>query len=593
MIKLKLLPFFLLLFFLIGCSGIGVARLVNLEKEDELAKLTYEQINKVSLGYTPLTQFLAFGDGSSRKLEMLLRNKADPNIYESIPPLKMAAIQNRLEFVKLLLEYGADPNAVDFFKSTALHSALEHNNTQMVRLLLEKGAKTGFLTNGKPLPNQNGLSELTIATIKKNKEAVELLLAHGADPNQYNDQKFYPLLEAISAKEPETAELLVRAGANVNIVLAHNYTALHGAIEMGYNNLVELLLKNGAMTGLLSKDYSEDKFNGISELSRAVILKNTDAVKLLLSAGADPNLFNSQGVNPLAESIYSESYEITQMLLKAGADVNAVFSNGSSALHLAAIKKSSSLTEKLLVKGANPNIKTVNGITPLHEAAFAGDLKTSDLLIKYGAKVEDTDQLGRSAIQFANFQGHRSIVDTLVKSGASPNFQPLIVPNQQSQSQVTSNQSDNSGLWTAAIVGIMNGIGNYYGAKNGAQPAPITYAPLLLPPRMQAQQPVQQFSTLESTNVPQAYQPSYSAPKVQNGCTNDLECGGALKCVKQPLSSSGQCLQPVNNFGTPINTLPNPSSVLPNLSTKGQCQFDTQCPVAFKCEQQLKVCVKD
>lgn len=592
MIKFKLLPF-LLLFFLIGCSGIGVARLVNLEKEDELAKLTYEQINEVTFGYTPLTQFLAFGDGNVRKLEMLLRNKADPNINAPLPPLKTAAAQNRYGFVKLLLEYGADPNSVDYFNGTALHAALENGNAEMVKLLLDNGAKTGFLTKNKPNPNQNGLSELTIAAITKNKNAVALLLERGADPNQYNEQNFYPLTQTIIFQEPEAAELLIKAGANVNVVLANNYTALHGAIENGYNELVKLLLENDATTGILTKDYSENKFNGLSELSRAVIKKNTDVVSLLLAAGADPNIYNSQGVYPLTEAVYSKSYEITQMLLDAGADVNVVSGTGYSALHLAAINKSPSLADKLLAKGANPNIKTVNGITPLHEAAFAGDFGTSELLLKYGAQVEDTDQLGRSAIQFANFQGHRSIVDMLVRNGASPNFQSLTLPNQQSQTQVSSSQSDNSGLWTVAIVGIMNAIGNYYGAKNSYQPAPVTYVPPVVPSRKQVQQPVQQFTPLESTKVPQEFQSSYSVPQVQNGCTNDLECGGTLKCVKPPLSSTGQCVQPVNNFGTPINTLPNPSSALPNLSTQGQCQFDTQCPVSFKCNQQLKVCVKN
>lgn len=496
-----------ILFFLTGCAGVGVARLVNLEKEDELAKLTYEQINEINFGHTPLTQLLAFGDGSTRKLEMLLRNKADPNVFEVSSPLKIAAMQNRYEFVKLLLEYGADPNAVDYFGGTALHSALEHDNNQMVRLLLENGAKTGFLTKKRPQPNQNGLSELTIAAVRKNKEAIVLLLENGADPNQYNEQNFYPLVEAVIGQEPETAELLLKAGANVNVDMPNNYSLLHIAIDKGYNNLVKLLLEHGAKTGLLTKDYSENKFNGISELSRAVIKKNSEVVRLLLAVGADPNLFNTQRVYPLTEAVYSQNYAITQLLVDAGAEVDVVSGAGYSALHLAAINKNYSLAALLLEKGANPNSKTDHGISPLHEAAFAGDLKTVELLVTNGAATDMTDKLGRSAIQFADFQGHGNVVDLLVKNGADPNFQPLVIPTQQpQQTAVANNSSGNSNLWTAALVGVMNAVGSYYGAKNGYQHVPLAYSP-------PASQPKQNTHTNERNQFCAGFNEGYRSIK--------------------------------------------------------------------------------
>ena len=78
-----------------------------------------------------------------------------------------------------------------------------------------------------------------------------------------------------------------------------------------------------------------------------------------------------------------------------------------------------------------------------------------------------------------------------------------------------------------------------------------------------------------------------------SGCKSDYECGTGQKCVKAPLNSTGVCLSPVNEFGMPVPPqLPNPNSVFPNYNLTGQCQFDTDCSIGFKCDRKLKACVK-
>lgn len=92
-----------------------------------------------------------------------------------------------------------------------------------------------------------------------------------------------------------------------------------------------------------------------------------------------------------------------------------------------------------------------------------------------------------------------------------------------------------------------------------------------------------------------AYYPTNTLNQVSQsgGCRSDYECSSGLKCIKAPLNSTGVCLQPVNEFGTPsYPSLPNPNSVLPNYNLTGQCQFDTDCSIGFKCDTKLKACVK-
>jgi Tfp pilus assembly protein PilE len=75
-------------------------------------------------------------------------------------------------------------------------------------------------------------------------------------------------------------------------------------------------------------------------------------------------------------------------------------------------------------------------------------------------------------------------------------------------------------------------------------------------------------------------------------CTSDFGCDTGQKCVKAPLSSSGSCMVAVDNNGIQTFPLKDSKSVLPNMNISGQCQFSTDCPVGFSCDEKLKVCSK-
>jgi len=49
---------------------------------------------------------------------------------------------------KLLLKYNADPNALTEYNWTPLHSACKWNNTKCVALLLQHGADVNAISNG-------------------------------------------------------------------------------------------------------------------------------------------------------------------------------------------------------------------------------------------------------------------------------------------------------------------------------------------------------------------------------------------------------------------------------------------------------------
>lgn len=93
-------------------------------------------------GFTPLG--LAAYFGRTEVAGLLLARKADPNTAASngfgVAPLHSAVAANQYEIAKLLLDAGANPNAVQQKDITPLHSAVHLGNAQLVSLLLAHGA---------------------------------------------------------------------------------------------------------------------------------------------------------------------------------------------------------------------------------------------------------------------------------------------------------------------------------------------------------------------------------------------------------------------------------------------------------------------
>jgi ankyrin repeat protein len=82
-------------------------------------------------------------DQGTEMARLFLESGANPNNsnWLSVTYLHKAAWLGKLEFAQLLIEFGADPNAIDEeYHSTPLGWAAKYGQTEMVRFLLDKGA---------------------------------------------------------------------------------------------------------------------------------------------------------------------------------------------------------------------------------------------------------------------------------------------------------------------------------------------------------------------------------------------------------------------------------------------------------------------
>lgn len=67
-------------------------------------------------------------------------------------------------------------------------------------------------------------------------------------------------------------------------------------------------------------------------------------------------------------------------------------------------------------------------------------------------------------------------------------------------------------------------------------------------------------------------------------CTSDFSCRFGEKCVKAPYKFTGYCAKVVDQYGLPKFAPPDADSIGPG-EDKG-CQFDTECPIGFRCAKE-------
>lgn len=161
-------------------------------------------------------------------------------------------------------------------------------------------------------------------------------------------------------------------------------------VEMGYgydkNSFAEALKKGDADAArlfLAAGMKTDAKAQGYTVLEHAA--GQPDMVRLLLEAGADPNLGDSS--TPLIEAAgKAGNAAAVGLLLTAGADPNAADKTGYTPLMAAAKAGDSDLTAALLKAGADPNARSRQGHSPLGIALAAGDNALIAALEKAGAR---------------------------------------------------------------------------------------------------------------------------------------------------------------------------------------------------------------
>ena len=175
--------------------------------------------------------------GNKEILELFLAKRFDANgIY------RLAIQEENIEMVRLLLENGANIDQTDELGNTPLFITAYKGNIGMVNLLLEKGAKIDQAT-------KLGHNPLLIAANKEDTEMVKLLLEYGADINHQDNEGFTALHLAALKGRTEMVKLLLEYGADINRQDNSGKTPLLFAVDKKNIEMLNLLLANQKLMG--------------------------------------------------------------------------------------------------------------------------------------------------------------------------------------------------------------------------------------------------------------------------------------------------------------------------------------------------------
>ena len=189
-----------------------------------------------------------------------------------------------------------------------LIAASERGDVTEVKALLAQGADVRT-------QDARGRTALMAATHANQVETAALLIGAGADVNARGNIKDTPYLYAGAEGRLDILRLTLAAGADLKSTNRFGGTALIPAAEKGHVENVRELLK------------TKIDVNHVNDLGWTALLEvclrqrgpaHAEITRLLLAAGANPNLADKDGVTPLAHAERNGNLEIAKLLKAAG-----------------------------------------------------------------------------------------------------------------------------------------------------------------------------------------------------------------------------------------------------------------------------------
>jgi ankyrin repeat protein len=440
---------------------------------------------RTSTGATPL--MLAAASGSVKAVELLLERGVDVNATESAhgqTALMFAAANDRADATRLLLKRGADAAAATTIIDLEKLTAVPGDDTQQQQGQQRGTAPAGANAGGGPaapdvagvtrpyrynelIGRQGGLTALLLAARQGARETAQALVEGGADVNVVSPADHTsPLLMATINGHFDLAMYFMSRNADVTEASDNGVTPLYAAVNVqwapkafypqpraylqqsaSYLQLMKALLDKGAdPNARLRKKvwYSTYNFDnlrleeiGASPFWRAAYASDIDAMRLLVSYGADPNIPTSK---PAGRTTRGVPGQLTAVQDNSGRPPIPVGGPGIPPLQAAAgwgygdgfagnahrfAPSGMMAAVKYLVEeiGADVNEEDYDGNTALHQAAARGDVEMILYLVGKGADPTRINRDGQSTADMANGPVQRiepfpEARDLLIKLGA-------------------------------------------------------------------------------------------------------------------------------------------------------------------------------
>lgn len=315
-----------------------------------------------------------------------------------------------VKMIEFILALGANINKPSGNESkTPLHAA---DTPHLIRLLLEKGANIDAL-------DRFGQSKLhRVVNHSKSDgsmEILQMLIDFKASVNTKDILGNSPLISAAADASDQALQLLLANGADLSACNKNGENALIGAMRRRYvkdrEKTIQLLLDAGADPNFRTKGGRETPFMVACD-SRGVAPND---IRMLINAGADIDAKDKDGQTALMRVVNS-SVPMVKFLIKAGAKLDLQDSNGKTAAMIASTphgssKWKSSALEQLVQAGANLALEDKNGRTALQTE----NADAAIFLLDAGLVPNAVD--GQCLLRLAVTQNHLALATKILAKG--------------------------------------------------------------------------------------------------------------------------------------------------------------------------------
>ncbi|XP_078261911.1 ankyrin repeat and SOCS box protein 3 [Rhinoraja longicauda] len=293
------------------CSAAGLAaREGNVELLKALIKKGHSLDITDNRGWYPIHEAASH---TTLKCLRLLVHKAsrtsgvELKTYEGETALHLAAKHGHLKIAKILLQAGANPNAVTNENVTPLFLAAEKGHIAIIRTLLKNEARI------------NGAHSACLwsvvhqAAYQGHLDVLKFLLEKGADKESKDDYGITPLFLAAQYGKLESLRTLIQYGSNVNCQAYDKATPLFIAAQEGHVECVEVLLSHGVNANLYcNEDDWQLPIHAAAQMGRVKVLEFLIPITdRICDKGTDK-------MSPVYSAVYGGQQECLKMLLQSG-----------------------------------------------------------------------------------------------------------------------------------------------------------------------------------------------------------------------------------------------------------------------------------
>lgn len=263
-------------------------------------------------------------------IKELIRYKA--NINETIdnkPLLIYTIIYNNINAFMELLKNKVDVNSLTSFNQTALfytitnyncfNNIIKNNNLIYANLLLKHYANVNIMDN-------YGLTPLSYALLKNNKEMIEILIMNEADLNVYYNDIDTPLFYALKHNNYKLVKLLIKYNVDLNQKNANNELPINYIITHNQIKNLKLFLKS-------NKVNLPEFINNIPTIIYTMRYCNSVISRILIDNDIKTNYTDKYNNTILFYAVQYNKPQIITSLINNKFDVNHINNNNKSIIH--------------------------------------------------------------------------------------------------------------------------------------------------------------------------------------------------------------------------------------------------------------------